>query len=166
MKETIEHFDDATALTFGPLVRDVKQTNPKDMVGTRKAGTSCVPQAVIAELGVALLEGATKYGRYNWRVAGVRASVYIDALQRHIFDQWWDEGEDIDMDSQLSHITKGIATLVVLRDAMIQGMLVDDRPPKSKPFVKELNRAASEMIDRHADKSPRHYTIADTGLKL
>lgn len=165
-KQTISHFDDAAALTFGPLGGDVKQTNPKDMVGTRKAGTSCIPQAVIAELGVALLEGACKYGRYNWRVAGVRASVYIDALQRHIFDQWWDEGEDIDMDSQLSHLTKGIATLVVLRDAMIQGMLVDDRPPKSKPFIKNLNQSAAEMVDRHADKNPRHYTIDDTGVKL
>ena len=143
-----------------------KLTNPKDMVGTRKAGISCVPQAVLAELGVAMLEGACKYGRFNWRVAGVRASVYLDALNRHIFQQWWDEGEDIDLDSQLSHITKGISTLVVMRDAMIQGMLVDDRPPRSKPFMAELNQAAGAVIDRHTDKSPRHYTIDDTGLKL
>lgn len=143
-----------------------KLTNPKDMVGTRKAGISCVPQAVLAELGVAMLEGACKYGRFNWRASGVRASVYLDALNRHIFQQWWDEGEDIDLDSQLSHITKGISTLVVMRDAMIQGMLVDDRPPRSKPFMAELNQAAGAVIDRHTDKSPRHYTIDDTGLKL
>jgi hypothetical protein len=143
-----------------------KLTNPKDMVGTRKAGISCVPQAVLAELGVAMLEGACKYGRFNWRVAGVRASVYLDALNRHIFQQWWDEGEDIDLDSQLSHITKGISTLVVMRDAMIQGMLVDDRPPSSKPFMGALNKSAGDVIDRHADKTPNHYTIRDTGLKL
>lgn len=145
---------------------ETKLTNPKDMVGTRKAGISCVPHAVLAELGVAMLEGACKYGRFNWRVSGVRASVYLDALNRHIFEQWWDEGEDIDADSQLSHITKAISTLVVMRDAMIQGMLVDDRPPRSKPFMDRLNLAAGEVIDRHADKSPRHYTIDDTGLKL
>lgn len=143
-------------------MNNTKETNPKDMVGTRKAGISCVPQAVLAELGVAMLEGACKYGRYNWRKAGVRASVYIDALNRHIFEQWWDEGEDIDFESQLSHLTKGISTLVVLRDAMIQGMLVDDRPPKSKPFMLEMNEAASAVIDRHSDKSPRHYSIKDS----
>lgn len=145
---------------------NTKQTNPKDMVGTRKAGISCVPQAVLAELGLAMLEGACKYGRFNWRVSGVRASVYLDALYRHIFLQWWEEGEDIDVESQCSHLTKGISTLTVLRDAMIQGMLVDDRPPKSKPFMSDLNQAAGVVIDRHADKSPRHFTIDDTGLKL
>lgn len=137
-----------------------KETNPKDMVGTRKAGISCVPQAVLAELGLAMLEGACKYGRFNWRVSGVRASVYMDALYRHIFLQWWEEGEDIDVESQCSHLTKGISTLTVLRDAMIQGMLVDDRPPKSKPFMSDLNQAAGVVIDRHADKNPQHYTIA------
>lgn len=143
-----------------------KQTNPKDMVGTRKAGISCVPQAVLAELGIALLEGACKYGRFNWRASGVRASVYLDALYRHVFLQWWDEGEDIDLDSQLSHLTKGISTLTVLRDAMIQGMMVDDRPPSSKPFMANLNSDAGSVIDRHSDKQPRHFTIEDTGLKL
>ena len=59
---------------------DTKQTNPKDMVGTRKAGISCVPQAVLAELGVAMLEGACKYGRFNWRASGVRASVYLHLI--------------------------------------------------------------------------------------
>ena len=141
---------------------NVKSTNPKDMVGTRKVGVSCVPQAVMAEVGLAMLEGASKYGRHNYRIAGVRASVYLDALYRHIFLQWWDEGEDIDVESMLSHITKGISTLVVMRDAMIQGLLVDDRPPKSKPFMQKLNAAAGEVIDRHADKKPRHYTIKDT----
>jgi hypothetical protein len=141
---------------------NVKSTNPKDMVGTRKVGVSCVPQAVMAEVGLAMLEGASKYGRHNYRIAGVRASVYLDALYRHIFLQWWDEGEDIDVESMLSHITKGISTLVVMRDAMIQGLLVDDRPPKSKPFMQKLNVAAGEVIDRHADKKPRHYTIKDT----
>lgn len=145
---------------------NTKQTNPKDMVGTRKAGISCVPQAVLAELGLAMLEGACKYGRFNWRVSGVRASVYLDALYRHIFLQWWEEGEDIDVESQCSHLTKGISTLTVLRDAMIQGMLVDDRPPKSRPFMSDLNQAAGVVIDRHADKSPRHFTIDDMGLKL
>lgn len=139
-----------------------KPTNPKDMVGVRKAPMSTVSSAVMAEVGLAMLEGAAKYGRHNYRVAGVRASVYYDALHRHMAS-WWDEGEDIDPDSGLSHITKAIATLVVLRDAMINSKMMDDRPPSvPKGFLATLNLKAAAVIDRHADKAPRHYTIADT----
>ena len=94
---------------------EVKDTNPKDAIGISKAPLSTVSAAVLMEVGVAMLEGASKYGRHNYRAAGVRASVYYDALMRHAM-AWW-EGEDLDPDSGMSHITKAITTLVVLRDA-------------------------------------------------
>jgi len=113
-----------------PTLLSVKDTNPKDAVGTKKWRQYCtVPTTIIWELGVAMLEGARKYGRHNYRIAGVRASVYVDAAKGHI-DQWW-EGEDIDEESKLNHVTKAIASLAVLRDAMIQDRWVDDRPPKT-----------------------------------
>lgn len=148
--------DDHQALTFCPL----KEINPKDAIGIRKAPMSTVPAAVLAEVGVAMLEGACKYGRSNFRIAGVRASVYYDATMRHLM-AWW-EGEDTDPDSDMSHITKAITSLVVLRDAMIQGTCTDDRPPRSAEFYARLNTLAAEVLARHADKSPRHYTIADS----
>lgn len=136
-----------------------KPTNPKDAVGIRKAPMSTVSAAVLAEIGVAMLEGACKYGRHNYRIAGVRASVYYDATMRHLMS-WW-EGEDIDPDSGMSHITKAITSLVVLRDAMIQGMAEDDRPPSSVEFMAELNRIAEAIITRNADRNPRHYVKGD-----
>lgn len=137
-----------------------KDTNPKDAIGVRKAGVSCIPANVMAELGVAMLEGASKYGRHNYRAAGVRASVYYDAaVGRHLMD-WW-EGDDIDKDSGLSHITKAIAALVVLRDSMMQDNWVDDRPPRSAPYRDEMNKRAGEVLDRHKDKAPKHYTEKD-----
>ena len=155
--------DPHEALTFAPLQAS-KATNPKDAVGIRKAPMSTVSAAVLAEVGVAMLEGAAKYGRHNYRVAGVRASVYYDGVMRHLM-AWW-EGEDIDADSGLSHVTKAITSLVVLRDAMIQGMCHDDRPPCSAEFYSELNTKAAAILDKYADKAPRHYTIEDTGMKL
>lgn len=137
-----------------------KPSNPKDIVGIRKAPMSTVSAAVLAEVGVAMLEGALKYGRHNYRAVGVRSSVYYDGTMRHLMD-WW-EGTDIDPDSQMHHITKAITSLVVLRDAMIQGKCEDDRPPRSAAFYADLNAKASAMMDRYADKNPRHYTIADT----
>lgn len=138
----------------------VKDTNPKDAIGISKAPMSTVSAAVLAEVGVAMLEGASKYGRHNYRAAGVRSSVYYDAAMRHLM-AWW-EGEDTDPDSGMSHITKAITSLVVLRDAMIQDMCTDDRPPRSAEFYARLNTLAAEVLARHADKSPRHYTIADS----
>lgn len=126
-----------------------KDTNPKDAVGTRKwRQFTTVPFTIIWELGVAMLEGARKYGRHNYRVAGVRGSVYIDAAFGHL-SQWW-EGEDHDPDTGLNHITKAMASLAVLRDAMIQGKFVDDRPPKTDigAVRDELQARVDEIFER------------------
>ncbi len=138
----------------------MKDTNPKDMIGSNKVRLSTVPANVMFDVALALTEGMVKYGRHNYRAAGVRSSVYYDAAMGHLMD--WFEGEDVDADSGLSHVTKAIASLVVLRDAMHQGMLTDDRPPSSKLKKRDFNGKSKEIIDRYAEMNPRHYTIADT----
>ena len=67
-----------------PMCSIKKDTNPKDAVGTRKAPMSTLPMQVSFEVGVAMLEGARKYGRHNYRATGVMASVYFDAAIRHL----------------------------------------------------------------------------------
>jgi len=118
--------------------------NPKDMAGLRKAPLHVVPATVLMELGCAMLEGALKYGPHNWREIPVRASAYYDAAMRHLM-AWW-EGQDADPDSGVHHVAKAIATLVVLRDAMIHGLVEDDRPRASpEGWLDALNRVAAEM---------------------
>lgn len=130
--------------------KDTKETNPKDAVGIAKVPISVISAPVIAELGLAMLEGARKYGRHNWRAAKARASVYYDATWRHLAI-WW-EGEDDDPDSGLNHITKAIASLMVLRDAMIQDMWIDDRPPVSpKDWMKKYNDLAALIIAKYPE---------------
>ena len=130
----------------------VKDSNPKDAVGSTKPPVANVPLSVISEVGMALAEGQYKYGGYNWRVIGVRASVYWDATFRHI-KAWW-EGEDTDPDSQLSHITKAISALVVLRDAMIQDNWNDDRPPRSKQTPAMVSEQYKQMLERLKSLQP------------
>ena len=90
-----------------------KETNPKDVVASKKPRFySGLPANVTKEVSVGMMEGAMKYGRHNYRIAGVRASVYIDATMSHLSDYW--EGQDIDSESNLHHITKAIASLYVL----------------------------------------------------
>jgi len=133
---------------------DFKPTNPKDICGVKKVPFSTIPMTVMAEVGLAMLEGARKYGRHNFRDEGVVASVYIDATFRHLA-QWW-EGEDVDRDSGLSHITKAIASLVVLRDTMINDRYRDDRPPKSpEEWMGGANQQAESIVTRYmVSKTP------------
>ena len=63
----------------------IKDTNPKDAVGVTKAPLSVLPMQVVYEAALGMYEGALKYGAFNYRVAGVRASVYYDAIERVIF---------------------------------------------------------------------------------
>ena len=128
---------------------DTKQTNPKDAVGIRKVPMHVVSSPVVMEMALGMMEGARKYGAHNYRVAGVRASVYYDAAMRHL-TAWW-EGQDIDPDSGLSHITKAMSCLHVLRDAMLNDMWFDDRPPKfaNQEWVKEFNKLAGDIIDKY-----------------
>jgi hypothetical protein len=128
--------------------------NPKDAIGSAKAPTSTLSEAVLAEVGVGMMEGSRKYGRHNYRVAPIRAEVYYDAVHRHL-RRWW-AGEDIDTDSGLSHITKAICTLFVLRDCMITGQLQDDRPPGvPAAFFDELDAKAAELVKKYPNpKAP------------
>lgn len=118
---------------------------------------SVLPANVILEVGLALFEGARKYGRHNYRAVGVRSSVYYDATMRHLM-AWW-EGQDVDPDSGISHITKAIASLVVLRDAMMQDKMEDDRPPETQygpnnDFIRALNLQAEQLIERYPNAKP------------
>lgn len=106
-----------------------KDTNPKDAIGSKKPSLTVLPMPALYEVAAAFMEGAAKYRRHNWREAGIRTSVYVDAAFRHLTSFW--EGEDTDPDSGLSHVSKAIAGLMILRDAMMRDNVTDDRPPVS-----------------------------------
>jgi len=142
---------------------DSKDTNPKDAVGIKKVPMSVISAPVLMEIGLGMMEGARKYGRHNYRVAGVRASVYYDAAMRHLTAFW--EGEDIDPDSGLSHVSKALACLSVLRDSMLLENWKDDRPPKHKDgWINEYNKKAEEIINKYP-KCLEPYTELNSGDK-
>lgn len=145
---------DAAFAAFTGDVPTTKPSNPKDAIGSKKVPFSTVPMRVVGDLGLALLEGAAKYGRHNYRAVGVRASVYFDAALRHL-TAWW-EGQDTDPDSGLSHVTKAMASLAVLRDSMIQENWQDDRPPalNDPNWVAALNAEAERILSKYPDPKP------------
>lgn len=153
-KNYLRSFPDAIVEPLKPAA-DKKASNPKDLVGTRKVPIlSVIPLRVLGEVALALFEGARKYGRFNWRKSGVAVSVYVDAAGRHLAD--FVEGVDIDKASGVHHLSKAIAGLMVLRDSIMHGNAIDDRPPAANggTWLEAQNEQAVSIIERHPNAVP------------
>lgn len=141
-----------------------KPTNPKDSIATNKLPLHLVSPIVKAYQAIAHYLGNVKYGAWNWRAAGARASVYRSALDRHI-DAWW-EGEDIDPTYGTPHLANALACINILIDSKHSGKLIDDRPPSRASELaavrQEFEALMPKIRERYADKNPKHYTIADS----
>lgn len=149
-----------------------KPSNPKDIIGSGKLPLELVPDTATAYMALSFLEGALKYGRYNWRIAGVRASIYRAAMQRHIM-KWWN-GEDVDthidpetgqdIGTGVPHLASVMACCAIILDAEVCGMLADDRPPKANvaTLIGTLEATVTHLKALFAEHSPKQYTIADS----
>ncbi len=105
-----------------------KDTNPKDRIATTRLDLSLFPVTAKAYGALAMTEGDLKYGGYNYRTSGVKASVYFAAANRHL-DKWFN-GEWADQDTHVPHLASALACIGVLIDAIECQKLNDDRPPK------------------------------------
>lgn len=140
---------------------NLKNTNPKDAIGCTKLPMHLWPETATAFGCLGLLDVALKYGRSNWREAGVRASIYYDACRRHL--NAWFEGEDNDPDSGLPHLSHALACLAIIVDAKVAGKLKDDRmfPVFYRQMVSDLTPHVKRLMELHKDKNPKHWTISD-----
>lgn len=141
----------------------VKATNPKDRIASNKLPLDLVPDTLAAYAALAFVEGAAKYGAYNWRVAGVRASVYRAALDRHL-KSWWN-GEDADPLTGVPHLASIIACAGILLDAGLAAKLTDDRPPKVAlgDVMRGLEAEVARIRTLFAEHSPTHWTAENAG---
>jgi hypothetical protein len=130
-----------------PVADEAYASNPKDIMGTRKTPFSTLSMPVMARMAVSMYEGARKYGRHNYRVVGVKASIYYDAFIRHV--SAWYEGEDIDPESGEHHLVKAMTCLMVYLDAEMRGMVVDDRPPKTIGFLKDTDNKIQALNQKY-----------------
>lgn len=139
-----------------------KPTNPKDAIGSDKLPLHLWPGTATALGCLAKLDGMLKYGRSNYRAVGVRASIYIDAMERHI--NAYREGEDLDPDSNLPHLAHILACAAILVEGQAQGNLTDDRNyggKKALEFTRALAPHVKRLKNKYKDKNPKHYTIKD-----
>jgi hypothetical protein len=134
-----------------------KPTNPKDMISNDKVPLHLWPETATVYASLAMLDGALKYGRSNWRHAGARASVYYDAARRHL--NRWFEGEELD-ESGAPHLGHALACIAILVDSAEAGKLVDDRMYHGgyQGLMKDVDATVKAIRARHADKNPVHYS--------
>lgn len=138
-----------------------KPSNPKDIIGSGKLPLSLAPATAVAMMTVGMLNGLCKYGRDNFRAIGIRASIYLDAAERHM--KAWAEGEECDPDDGVPHLAAALSCLAIIVDARAAGKMTDDRRVQGgyHSLVKELTPHVARLKELHKDKSPKHYSIAD-----
>jgi hypothetical protein len=136
---------------------DVKLSNPKDIIGSDKVPLGLVPGTTKVYLAIGHLEGMLKYGLVNWREAGVRASIYLDALDRHI--EKYKNGEWEDQTTKVPHLANALACISIIVDAYECGKLVDDRPKQApvSEVIDKFSEKVKHLKELFKDYKPHHY---------
>ncbi|MFM9974519.1 MAG: dATP/dGTP diphosphohydrolase domain-containing protein [Beijerinckiaceae bacterium] len=135
-----------------------KPTNPKDSQATNRLPLDLVPATMKILAALAFAEGAAKYGSFNWRRSGVRASVYKAAIERHI-ESWWN-GEECDPLTGVPHLASMLASIGIVADAKLCGNLLDDRPPFAPvgEMIRQSEADVARVREIFKDRTPAHCT--------
>jgi hypothetical protein len=104
----------------------VEGVNPKDKIGSSKVDMTLLSVHAKVQWALALMDGATKYGPYNWRVEPVQMRTYLGAAYRHLDCVL--EDEELASDSLVHHLGHVMACCSIIIDSMAVGKMVDDRP--------------------------------------
>ncbi len=145
-------------------VHPTKLSNPKDSIGDTKVPLWLLSPIAKAHWALGQYAGMLKYGAWNWRKAGVRSSVYLSAMDRHI--DAYKSGEDYDPIDGSHHLGNIMACCAILLDAKAAGKLTDDRPPSVgvRETFAFVEAAMAKLKEQYKDKNPKHYTIEDTNV--
>lgn len=139
-----------------------KDSNPKAAAGDTKVPLWLLSTTAKIHWAMAQFAGLIKYGAWNWRAAGVRASTYLSAMERHM--EAYKNGERYDPTDGTHHLGNIMACCAIMLDAEESNMLNDDRPPRidHRPTLAHAEALMAKLREQYANKNPRHYTIKDT----
>lgn len=151
-------------------IADLKSANPKEAAAVGRVPLHFVPDTLVLYAAMAFAEGDSKYIAYNFRVAGIHAMAYVDALKRHLMR--YVNGEWADKKTGVPHLGSVAACTGILIDGHVMGNIIDDRPP-GVDLTDEI--AEAERIIAHVyrmnkatrDASPiKKYTAIGTDTEL
>lgn len=124
--------------------------NPKTAMGAKKPDLSVVPPPALLHLATAMMNGAEKYGAFNWREKDVSTRTYVAAAQRHLLA--FLDGEDYSQDTAATgapvhHLAHVMACCAIVLDAAAVGALIDNRPSRG---------VTGDMIERYNETKTLH----------
>lgn len=140
-----------------------KESNPKELAGAKKVMLAILSPVAKVAWALAQYAGLSKYGAWNWRAAGVRASTYISAMERHL--EKYKAGQRLDPEDMTHHLGNIMACCAILMEAEEIGKLTDDRPPATVDIdavFDDANATLEHINAKYQDRNPRHWNIADT----
>lgn len=114
-----------------PVLTGYPDGNPKTAAGMKKPDVSVIPPAGILHLATAMMNGAAKYGPFNWREKNISTRPYIAAAMRHLLSYL--DGEEFSQDTiaagvPVHHLGHVMACCAIVLDAYELGSLNDNRP--------------------------------------
>ena len=146
----------------------MKDSNPKDNAANGRVPLHMVPDTLGLYAAMAFAEGDSKYVAYNFRIAGVKVSVYVSALRRHLMRYF--NGEWADKKTGVPHLASVAACTAILIDGHVMGTINDDRPPAVDlgDSIEEAERIIAHVYAMNKDKRPVgvEYTAINTGTCL
>lgn len=102
-----------------------KDGNPKTALGIKKPPTFYTPYIPYMEYSLVHMQGAFKYGQFNWLDDPISISTYTDAAVRHI--GLYLAGQRNASDTGLHHLAHAMTCLSIIIDAEAHNTLIDDR---------------------------------------
>lgn len=127
-------------------------SNPKTALGAKKPDISVVPPASLLHIATAMMNGAEKYGPFNWRDQPVSSRVYVAAAMRHLASYL--DGEDFSADTvaagrPVHHLAHVMACCAIILDAGHCETLIDNRPArpgKTGQLIENFNHHGQLLI--------------------
>ena len=95
-----------------------------------------------------MADGADKYGPFNWQDKPILATVYIDAMFRHLVSYMTGEMVDPGSKSGGLHLAAIRAGAGILIDAHATGKIIDDRPFKAASASEAIERLTKQKLER------------------
>lgn len=138
---------------------EIKNSNPKDVLGTKKVAMSCLSSQVVSLIADAYCEEQLQPG-------DPCTTEHFDAAVSHLMSFW----EGFDDAWRVPHLARAMAHIMVIRAAELDGTLEDDRERLDKEgiHVADLNIKAAKIIEKVKDCVPpfTHLEAGTLGFKI
>lgn len=137
-----------------------KDGNPKTLLGIKKPGNFYSPTIPHLEYSMAHMQGAFKYGIFNWRFDPISISTYLEAAERHI--ALYKEGQRVASDTGIHHLAHAMCCLSILIDAEAHNTLIDDRWYTLGSLIAYDTKDPSQVLEAYIEaQAPKIKKIYD-----